>query len=762
MHEEVNDIRPARNYNDPSPTPGASVYTPALNVLARWNYTITPSIINTAGLAYTYQKVNLIPTGNYFVPSGLFTQAFNNGDLRLPGVTIGNFWSWLGVGAQPNFSKTGDGIFSDDFSWIHGRHVIQVGGLYMWNILRVNASAFAQGNFSFGSGGHTGDTAGDFLLGTLTSYSQSNVQRAGVFHQHWFELYAQDDFKFTPAPDPQLWPALQLLLAVHQGRQRHHQLQCRNLQPGCRAGNYSDRCFRLLNSSNQPLTSSGAVANYLTNGVVTACQSGTPCGFTMPKKALFAPRLGFAYRLNDRGTMSVHGGYGIGYAQVGMFQTSGLISNSPYVSTPSFSNTQFSSPAGGAAGPPGLQSLADSTAPTDRPCCNPGRLPTRLRWSPTEFSALAYAGDKVDHIFSNSVDRNFAVNGTSAHSADCAASSNNINPAPASQWLYDPCLNGANAAVSGATQLNTNYYRPYPGYTSINTGVSIGSSNYHGLQSGFVYRLASLQFNAAYTYSKALGNQNQSAQGNLAYGFDSNIGFQNPRNPARRLWPPQLRSHPRLHRRLCVRTALLPPFPQPARTRATLSLGNIGPAYRGKRLHRSGRSQFVLLRPRQPPQSDRAAGPQRRQRKESAWPAAALQLLLLRGSGLGNLRQLAARRAPRPAGSLLRDRGQQDVPHHRAGRRPTARGGLQRFQSPQHQLHQHAPSHLRPPPTQATSAMPPAPATCARWSSPAASPSNLALHQSSRAASNWRPSIVVCKRRKLIASAPPPAADAHT
>jgi len=56
MHEEVNDIRPARNYNDPSPTPGASVYTPAINMLARWNYTVTPSIINTAGLAYTYQR----------------------------------------------------------------------------------------------------------------------------------------------------------------------------------------------------------------------------------------------------------------------------------------------------------------------------------------------------------------------------------------------------------------------------------------------------------------------------------------------------------------------------------------------------------------------------------------------------------------------------------------------------------------------------------------------------------------------------------
>ena len=33
-----------------------------------------------------------------------------------------------------------------------------------------------------------------------------------------------------------------------------------------------------------------------------------------------------------------------------MFQTSALLSNTPYVSTPTFNNTQFSTPAGGVAG----------------------------------------------------------------------------------------------------------------------------------------------------------------------------------------------------------------------------------------------------------------------------------------------------------------------------------------------------------------------------------------------------------------------------
>lgn len=530
MHEEVDDIRPSRNFNDPAPNPGAVAYTPALNALFRYNYTITPNIINTASIAYTYQKVQLLPTGNYFVPSGTFNQAFNNGDNRLPGVLIGGYWTWLGVGAQPNYSKSGDGILSDDFTWVRGRHVFQTGGLYMWNILRLNSSAFSQGLFNFG-GAHTGDVASDFLLGMLSSYSQSNLQRYGTFHQHWFELYAQDDFKATPR--------LTLSYGVR------YSFYSPTTMEGNNVSNFNPSTFVtsqapavttgggfVYNSAKQPLTPTGAVANYLTNGIVIACQSGTPCGFTTPKKNLFSPRVGFAYRLNDKGTMSVHGGYGAGYTQVGMFQTSSLISNSPYVSTPSFSNTQFSNPAGGTAGAPGLQSLAgiDNTY-------RPAMLQS---WSltfedeivPHGILTVAYAGDKTDHIFSSAVDRNFAINGTSLHTADCAISANNLNPAPGNTYLYDPCINGANAAVPGATQVNANFYRPYPGYSSITTGVSIGSANYNALQTGFTYRLQDLQLNAGYTWSKALSNQNQTNTGSVAYGFDSNIGYQNPRNPS--------------------------------------------------------------------------------------------------------------------------------------------------------------------------------------------------------------------------------------
>jgi hypothetical protein len=530
LHEEVDDVRPARNYNDPSPTPGAIAYTPALNAVVKWNYSFTPALINTAAIAYTFQKVELLPTGNYTVPSSLFAQAFANGDNRLPAVNDGSFYSWLGVGAQPNFSRTGDGIFSDDFTWVKGRHVFQAGGLYMWNILRLNSSAFSQGNFTF-SGSHTNDPAGDFELGQLATYYQSNVQRQGTFHQHWYELYAQDDFKAKSN--------LTLSYGVR------YSFYSPSTMEGNQITNFNGADFNtsvapeitpkgtfVYNSSNQPITASGAPANYLTNGIVYACQSGTPCGFTNPKKDLFAPRVGFAWRVNQKGTISLHGGYGIGYTQVGMFETSNLISNSPLVSTPTYTNTQFSTPAGGAASAPGLQSLA-AVDGTYRPAVLQNwSLTLENEIVPHGILNITYAGNKNDHIFSSGVDRNFPYASTTTYSSVCAASGNNTNPAAPSAWQFDPCLNAGNTTVNAnAIQTNENYYRPYPGYTSITTGTSIGTANYNALQTGFVYRLRDLQLNEGYTFSHALSDQNQTNTGSVAYGFDSNIGYQNPHNP---------------------------------------------------------------------------------------------------------------------------------------------------------------------------------------------------------------------------------------
>ena len=85
MRRSTTSARPATTTTphptpEPPSTPPPSTCSYAGTTTSCRNLSSTPPVI-----AYTDQKVNLFPTGNYFVPSGtLFKQAFNNGDNRLP------------------------------------------------------------------------------------------------------------------------------------------------------------------------------------------------------------------------------------------------------------------------------------------------------------------------------------------------------------------------------------------------------------------------------------------------------------------------------------------------------------------------------------------------------------------------------------------------------------------------------------------------------------------------------------------------------
>lgn len=517
MYEEVNDVRPSRNFNDPAPEPGAVAYTTGLNAVVRWTSNFTPNLINSVSAAETFSKVDLLPTGKYTMPSGAkIQQAFPTADPlnRIPDITMSGIWSWLGVGAQPNFSHNGSGIISDDVSWVKGNNVFQFGGVYMFNIYRANANAFPMGLFNF-SGEHTGDSAADYLLGLDTSYQQTNTQRAGAFHERWGEAYFQDDWKATPRLTLNLGIRYSYFSPTTKSGDDIANFQPSAFDPSD-APEVTPAGSLVVNGQNQPITPSGSIANITTNGMVQAGRNGTPDGFTVAKKNLFAPRIGFAYALTSDNKTSIHGGYGIGYTQVGLFQTESLLSNTPYVSQPTYINTLFSTPVGKAA-PPGLQSLTAIMGDYRPATLQSYSLTLERQVFPNGVATLAYAGSTTQHIFVNDYDENFPLNGTSSGSAACAANKNNPS---ISVTDYDPCIN--------LGTVSANYYRPYKGYAGIASSYSGGIANYNSLQAGFIYRHSDLQLNAAYTWSKALSDVNPSG---AQVGYTSASSFQNPRDP---------------------------------------------------------------------------------------------------------------------------------------------------------------------------------------------------------------------------------------
>jgi len=533
-NEEVNDLRPSRNYNDPAPSPGATVYSRGLNSMVRWTSTITPNLINTLEGGETFNKW-LLGVTNYTMPAGAsIAQLYANADPfnRIPDISMNGAgtWAWLGVGAQPNFIHNGVGVVSDDVSWLKGNHLLQAGILYLFTIRHANANAFPMGNFTF-SGVHTNETVADYLLGLDASYQQSNQQPSGRFHNRWFEAYVQDDWKVNPR--------LTVNLGLRWSYYRPTYME------GDTVTNFNASKFvaanapvigltgkETLDASNNPLTSSGLVAD-LTNGLVYAGQAGTGRGFNNPRKDNFGPRVGFAYKLTPDGRMSIHGGFGIGYTQVAMLQTSSLMLNPPYTKSTTITNSLLSQPtAGGSASAPGIPSLT-IIGPDYRPTITKTfSLGVERQLRANAVVQVAYAGSVSQHVLSSGYNYNFALNGTSAGTATCAASASNpLNSTsypyagPAiTGYSYDPCINQGS--------VSTLYYAPYKGYSTISGTNSGGVSNYNGLQSGLVWKARDLTLNAAYTWSKALEDvqPNNPGSNGAGVGYDQSASFQNPRN----------------------------------------------------------------------------------------------------------------------------------------------------------------------------------------------------------------------------------------
>ncbi|MDR5726177.1 MAG: carboxypeptidase regulatory-like domain-containing protein, partial [Terriglobia bacterium] len=184
--------------NNPTPLISEIEYTTGFNGMVRLTTTFTPNVLNTVSLAETYTKADLLE--NAPLPAGIsITQAFPGADPlnRIPNISLSRGWSGNGPGALPIYASDGEGIASDDASWVKGSHVLQAGALYIFGIKRQNAFSNPMGSFSF-SGVHTGDPAADYLLGLDSTYSQVNQQRKVNGHYRQGEAYAQDDWRVSP------------------------------------------------------------------------------------------------------------------------------------------------------------------------------------------------------------------------------------------------------------------------------------------------------------------------------------------------------------------------------------------------------------------------------------------------------------------------------------------------------------------------------------------------------------------------------------
>ena len=496
----------------------------AMNGLIRWQSNITPRLMNTISAANTFDKLQFLTDTGGTLPDGVtITQAFPNAPSlnRIPNVSISKGWTGFGVSSEPITASDGEGIATDDVSWVKGNHVFQFGALYIFGIKHQNVFTNPQGSFSF-SGNHTGDPAADYMLGLDSSYSQASEQKLGAYHYRQGEAYAQDDWKVTPR--------LTLNLGVRWQYFSNDTVsgdQVTSFNPDLYvAGNapvVNPDGTLAVNANNQPLTGTGTVANVL-NGLAFAGQNGTQSGFFTPKKTNFGPRVGFAYSLDPK--TSIRGGYGIGYSRIPLEQIYNAFGqNPPFNNSANVLNSLLSNGTAGTTAAPTTQTLSNapfSFTPTQIQSYN---LTVERQVLPSMTAQLAYAGSQTRHImsFQGGYDFNFPLPVAAPSVAGCLAP----GQTPSASYDFDPCIN--------TSKSSPDFTRPYQGYSTMNNVYDEGSANYNALQSALQYRSGGTQVSVAYTYSKALTTLGpHGAQATTA----QSQGAQNPRDFHAEYGPP--------------------------------------------------------------------------------------------------------------------------------------------------------------------------------------------------------------------------------
>ncbi len=260
--------------------------------------TIKPNMFNEArfGFVVLSSKSFANVTGQRLIDSigvqGLPARGF------APGIPVMNI-TGLSSPLQSLLNPVNDGHwqFSDNLTWNTGRHTVKFGGEYVnWFVNRYLPSVQGlYGSFSF-TNRYTGNPYADFLLGLPTAVTR--IDPYPTQYNRWSDVsfYVQDDWKMS-----------QKLTFSYGIRYEYN-------QPAyARDGNM----FSFDPSSGSVIIPDEGARRMFSPffptdvPIVTAASLGLPKTFRNADKNNWAPRLGFAYQVNNKTVL--RGGVGIFY-----------------------------------------------------------------------------------------------------------------------------------------------------------------------------------------------------------------------------------------------------------------------------------------------------------------------------------------------------------------------------------------------------------------------------------------------------------------